>query len=171
MKNDLKNLTLDEKIELLTGMDAWNIHKIDKLDKFHMADGPCGLRMETEEVDNSEQSVGDLAESATYVKKKTVPAVAFASPSVLANSWNKEIVKKSASAMADECIENNVDMLLAPGINIKRDPRCGRNFEYFSEDPFLAGTLAKEYIDGLQEKGEEISRHGERGEVSADSLS
>ena len=153
MKNDLKNLTLDEKIELLTGMDAWNIHKIDKLDKFHMADGPCGLRMETEEVDNSETSVGDLAESATYVKKKTVPAVAFASPSVLANSWNKEIVKKSASAMADECIENNVDMLLAPGINIKRDPRCGRNFEYFSEDPFLAGTLAKEYIDGLQEKG------------------
>ncbi|MBO7186924.1 MAG: glycoside hydrolase family 3 C-terminal domain-containing protein, partial [Clostridia bacterium] len=87
------------------------------------------------------------------IERKIAPAVLFASPSVLANSWNKEIVKKSASAMADECIDNDVDMLLAPGINIKRDPRCGRNFEYMSEDPFLAGTLAKEYIDGLQEKG------------------
>ena len=153
MENKLSNLTLDEKITLLTGMDAWNIHDIDKLDKFHMADGPCGLRMETEELDD-EQFLGVTGnESGMHLKKKTVPATAFASPSVLANSWNKEVVKKSSSAMADECIMNDVDMLLAPGINIKRDPRCGRNFEYFSEDPLLAGTLGKEYIDGLQEKG------------------
>jgi len=157
MENKLENLTLDEKITLLTGLDAWNIHDIDKLDKFHMADGPCGLRMETDEYDETDVCAGsqvlDESGQGAYKKKKTVPAVCFASPSVLANSWNKEIVKKSASAMADECIENNVDMLLAPGINIKRDPRCGRNFEYMSEDPLLAGTLAKEYIDGLQEKG------------------
>ena len=153
MENKLSNLTLDEKITLLTGMDAWNIHDIDKLDKFHMADGPCGLRMETEELDE-EQHMSSLGnESGAHLKKKAVPATCFASSSVLANSWNKEVVKKSASAMAEECIINGVDMLLAPGINIKRDPRCGRNFEYFSEDPYLAGSLAKEYIDGLQEKG------------------
>ena len=138
MKNDLKNLTLDEKITLLTGKDAWNIHEIEKLDKFNMADGPCGLR-----------------KVEFWFDGKSVPhrSVAYASPSILANSWDKELVKTAASAMADDCIGESVDMLLAPGINIKRDPRCGRNFEYMSEDPLLAGTLAKEYIDGLQEKG------------------
>ena len=138
MKNDIKNLTLDEKITLLTGKGLWNIHDIDKLDKFNMADGPCGLR-----------KVSHLADGSEIRHRST----AYASVHVLANSWNKEIVKKSASAMADDCIDANVDMLLAPGVNIKKDPRCGRNFEYFSEDPYLAGTLAKEYIDGLQQKG------------------
>ncbi|MBO7186923.1 MAG: glycoside hydrolase family 3 C-terminal domain-containing protein [Clostridia bacterium] len=138
MINDLKNLTLDEKITLLTGKDAWNIHDIPKLDKFNMADGPCGLR-----------KVEFWADGTNLHHR----SIAYASPSVLANSWDKELVKSAASAMADDCIGESVDMLLAPGINIKRDPRCGRNFEYFSEDPLLAGTLAKEYIDGLQEKG------------------
>ncbi|MBP5466483.1 MAG: glycoside hydrolase family 3 C-terminal domain-containing protein [Clostridia bacterium] len=138
MKNDLKNLTLDEKITLLTGKDAWNIHDIPKLDKFNMADGPCGLRKVSYMADGSE------------IRHRST---AYPSTHVLANSWNKETVKKSAAAMADDCIDENVDMLLAPGVNIKKDPRCGRNFEYFSEDPFLAGSLAKEFIDGLQEKG------------------
>lgn len=138
MKNDLKNLTIDEKITLLTGKDAWNIHDIDKLDKFNMADGPCGLRKVSYLEDGKEIRHRSTAYPCTHV---------------LANSWDKELVKKSSAAMADDCIDENVDMLLAPGVNIKKDPRCGRNFEYFSEDPFLAGSLAKEYIDGLQEKG------------------
>ncbi|MBO5285718.1 MAG: glycoside hydrolase family 3 protein, partial [Clostridia bacterium] len=138
MKNDIKNLTIDEKIELLTGYTEWDIHKIDKLDKFNMADGPCGLRKV------SHWSTGEAIHHRS---------TCYASPSVLANSWDKALAKKASSAMADDCIDENVDMLLAPGINIKRDPRCGRNFEYMSEDPLLAGTMAKEYIDGLQEKG------------------
>ncbi len=157
MENKLSNLTLDQKITLLTGMDSWNIHDIPVLDKFHMADGPCGLRLETDEYNEADTCMalenGNEDGVSSSKKRKVVPAVCFANPSVLANSWNKEIVKKSASAMADECIDAGVDMLLAPGINIKRDPRCGRNFEYMSEDPYLAGSLAKEYIDGLQEKG------------------
>lgn len=138
MKNDLKNLTLDEKIRLLTGKTAWDIHDIEKLDKFNMADGPNGLRKEE-----------------TWANGQTIAvrSVAYPCGHVLANSWSKETVKAAASSMADDCIEESVDMLLAPAINIKRDPRCGRNFEYLSEDPFLAGTLGKEYIDGLQEKG------------------
>ena len=161
MENKLSNLTLDQKITLLTGIDIWNIHNIPVLDKFHMADGPCGLRLETDEYNDADACMATANDEnssnedgvSSYRKRKIVPAVCFASPSVLANSWNKEVVKKSAAAAADECIDSDVDMLLAPGINIKRDPRCGRNFEYFSEDPYLTGTLAKEYIDGLQEKG------------------
>lgn len=138
MKNDLKNLTLDEKITLLTGKDAWNIHEIEKLDKFNMADGPNGLR-----------KVAYWADG----KEIEVRSIAYPCGHVLANSWSKETVKAASSSMADDCIDEEVDMLLAPAVNIKRDPRCGRNFEYLSEDPFLAGTLGKVYIDGLQEKG------------------
>ena len=138
MENKLSNLTLDEKITLLTGLTEWDIHDIAKLDKFNMADGPCGLR-----------KVSHWSNGEAVHHRSTC----YASPSVLANSWDKELVKTASKAMADDCIDENVDMLLAPGINIKRDPRCGRNFEYMSEDPLLAGTLAKEYIDGLQEKG------------------
>jgi len=138
MKNDLKNLTIDEKIRLLTGQDAWNVHNIEKLDSFTMSDGPNGLRKENY-----------LHNGQIYA----VRSVAYPSCHVLANSWSKEMVKEMASCLADDCIDEDVDMLLGPAINIKRDPRCGRNFEYISEDPFLAGTLGKEYIDGLQEKG------------------
>ena len=137
MENKLSNLTLDEKITLLTGLTEWDIHDIPKLDKFNMADGPCGLRKVSH------------WEDGTAVHHRST---CYASPSVLANSWDKELVKTASRAMADDCIDENVDMLLAPGINIKRDPRCGRNFEYMSEDPFLAGSLGKVYIDGLQEK-------------------
>ena len=138
MKNDLKNLTLDEKITLLTGKDAWNIHEIEKLDKFNMADGPNGLRKMSYWANG---------------KEIEVRSIAYPCGHVLANSWSQEVVKAASSSMADDCIDEEVDMLLAPAVNIKRDPRCGRNFEYLSEDPFLAGTLGKVYIDGLQEKG------------------
>ena len=140
MKNDIKNLTLDEKLKLLTGKTCWQTHDFDgKLDSIFVSDGPCGLRKMEDLKGNGELET---------VKSTSYPCV-----HVLANSWNKELVKKTASCMADDCIEHEVDVLLAPGVNVKRHPLNGRNFEYFSEDPYLAGTLAKEYIDGLQEKG------------------
>ena len=140
MKNDIKSLTLDEKLKLLTGKDCWRTHDFGgKLDSIFVSDGPCGLR-----------KMEDVKGNGEY---ETVKSTSYPCVHVLANSWNKDLVKKIAACMADDCIEHNVDVLLAPGVNVKRHPLNGRNFEYFSEDPYLAGTLAKEYIDGLQEKG------------------
>ncbi|MBO4963235.1 MAG: glycoside hydrolase family 3 protein, partial [Clostridia bacterium] len=139
MKNDIKNLTLEEKFELLSGNGVWAIHDFNgKLDKVIVSDGPCGLRkMEPDE----------------NGKLFTVKSTIYPSVHVLANSWNKQLAKTVGNAIADDCIDHDVDIILAPGVNIKRHPLNGRNFEYFSEDPYLAGTLAKEYILGVQEKG------------------
>ena len=134
MKYNLKDFTLDEKIKLLCGVDFWHTYDANgKLPVLHLSDGPNGLR----KVDENDQ---------------TVKATAMPNISTLANSWNKECAYLDGSTIADDCIDNNVDVLLAPGVNMKRTPLCGRNFEYFSEDPFLAGTLAKEYIQGVQDK-------------------
>jgi len=139
MKNDIKNLTLEEKFELLSGNGVWAIHDFNgKLDKVIVSDGPCGLRkMEPDENGN------------LFTVKSTI----YPSVHVIANSWNKQLAKTVGNAIADDCIDHDVDIILAPGVNIKRHPLNGRNFEYFSEDPYLAGTLAKEYILGVQEKG------------------
>jgi len=139
MKNDIKSLTLEEKFRLLTGNGTWAIHDFNgKLDKVIVSDGPCGLRkMEPDENGNL-----------YTVKSTTYPSV-----HVLANSWNRQLAKTVGYCIADDCIDHDVDIILAPGVNIKRHPLNGRNFEYFSEDPFLAGTLAKEYIEGVQAKG------------------
>ena len=133
---DIKSLTLEEKLRLLCGMDFWRTSDANgKLRSLFLSDGPNGLR---KAADN-----GDT----------TIPATAMPNISVIANSWDKDSSRSSGETIADECLENNADVLLAPGVNIKRTPVCGRNFEYFSEDPFLAGELAKEYIEGVQEKG------------------
>ena len=135
MKLDIKNLTLEEKLKLLCGADSW--HNYDgngKLPVLHLSDGPHGLR----KIDENGE---------------TVKATAMPNISTIANSWSKEMAWLDGETIADECLENDVDVLLAPGVNIKRSPLCGRNFEYFSEDPFLAGELAKKYIEGVQSKG------------------
>lgn len=134
MKYDIKNLTIDEKINLLIGKDRWRISDANgKLPEFFMADGPCGLRKEKD--------------------GKQVPATAMPTLSTLSYSWDPELAYLEGATIADECIEHDVDLLLAPGVNIKRTPLCGRNFEYLSEDPFLAGELGKAYIEGVQDKG------------------
>ncbi len=128
------NLTLDEKLKLLTGKDTWHTCDFNgKLPKILMSDGPHGVRKHVDDV--------------------RTPATAFPNLSILGCSWDERLVKSVSSAIADECLEQNVDVLLAPGVNIKRSVLCGRNFEYFSEDPYLAGTLARGYINGVQDKG------------------
>ena len=148
MKMKLNALTLDEKIDLLTGKDNWQTENAnDKLNSVFMADGPCGLRKNVE---------ADRYNAETGVKEKaviTVKSTAYPALSVIANSWNVESTRLMADGIADDCIENDVDILLGPGVNIKRTPLCGRNFEYFSEDPYLAGELAYEYISALQKRG------------------
>jgi len=134
-----KDLTLEEKIKLVTGKDLWQIDRLgNKLPKLLVSDGPCGLRKMK------------LNEHGWW---EEIPSNAYVSLSAIANSWNKDLAKLQGSLIAEDCIDADVDILLAPGVNIKRTPLCGRNFEYFSEDPFLAGNLGKAYIEGVQEKG------------------
>lgn len=131
----MNNLSLEEKMKLLTGKNTWQTEDLSgKIPSVFMADGPHGLR-KTE------------ADGSTH-KNTAYPAL-----SLLACSWNREIAFLMGESIADDCIENDVDILLAPGVNIKRNPFCGRNFEYFSEDPVVAGELAYEYIRGVQSKG------------------
>ena len=136
MKYDIKQLTLDEKLHLLTGKDTWRLETANgKLPEVFLADGPHGLRM------------------INIADRTTKKATAMPNLCVLANTWDTELAYLQGNTIADDCIENGASVLLAPGVNIKRTPLCGRNFEYFSEDPYLAGTMAKAYIQGVQAKG------------------
>lgn len=134
----LEELSVQEKLRLICGKDNWHTEDFGgKLESISVSDGPVGLRTMKE----------------TDGEWTTIPAVAFPSVEVLANTWNIELAKGMGEALADECYDCEVDILLAPGVNIKRDARNGRNFEYFSEDPVVAGEMAKAYIMGVQGRG------------------
>ena len=139
MKYDITNLTLEEKLRLLTGKDGWRLETANgKLPEIFLSDGPNGLRMH------------EIKDGAAGPIK---PATAMPNLSLVASTWDPELAYLDGATIADDCIENGADVLLAPGVNIKRTPLCGRNFEYLSEDPYLAGVLAKAYIEGVQDKG------------------
>lgn len=134
-------LTTEEKTRLLAGADFWHSASIpDKVTSLRFSDGPHGLRKQLPDADGSDME-------ASY------PATCFPTASALAASFDPELLEAIGAALGQECRENEVDVLLAPGVNMKRDPRCGRNFEYFSEDPYLAGTMAAAYIRGVQSQG------------------
>lgn len=134
---DIKNLTLEEKLKLLSGKNRWELENANgKLKTVLVQDGPSGVRR---------------MESITSNNK--LPATAMPTLSVVSNTWNTELAKLDGATIADECVERDVDVILAPGVNIKRTPLCGRNFEYFSEDPYLSGVMGREFIKGCQEKG------------------
>ncbi len=139
MKYSLSDFTLDEKMKLLSGKDFWHLHDLDgKVYSVLCMDGPHGVRR----ISEPEWEIETGANS-----------VAFPSLCVLGQTFNEELAGEMGEALADECIDEGVDILLAPGCNIHRSPLCGRNFEYFSEDPYLSGVFAREYIKGLQSKG------------------
>lgn len=131
----VKKMTLREQISFLTGKDFWHTASVDRLvvPSVMVSDGPTGLR----------KSVG----------LKTVQATCFPSAAAIASAWDKEGTKAFGEKLGDQCRSERLSVLLGPGICIKRSPLCGRNFEYYSEDPFLAGTLAANYINGVQSKG------------------
>lgn len=128
----LAKLTLEEKISLLSGQDFWSLKPIDRLGipALSVSDGPTGLRST-----NSD------------------PSTVFPVGTALAATWNVELVEQVGSAIAREAIAYGVDVLLAPGINLHRSPLGGRNFEYYSEDPLLAGSIGVAYVDGVQGEG------------------
>lgn len=137
----LSQLTLDEKIALCSGLDFWRIGGIERLGipAVFLTDGPHGLRKQ--------------ADNLTQIDIRGVEATCFPTASATANSWNRELLFAIGSAIGEECLQEKVAVVLGPGINIKRSPLCGRNFEYFSEDPLLSGELAAEFIDGVQSRG------------------
>lgn len=136
-KYDLKKFTLEEKCSLLTGSNTWQTNDANgKAKAVWVSDGPSGLRMHNPK--NTDE---------------TFTATALPTCHVLANTWNLNLAYEYGATIADECIYRGADVLLAPGVNIKRTPLCGRNFEYFSEDPYLSGKFAVEYVKGLQDKG------------------
>jgi beta-glucosidase len=134
----ISRMTVEEKALLLSGNGPWMTHKIERLGipAMVMADGPHGLR----------KALGhNIAES--------IPATCFPTASALASTWDTELIRQVGTALARESQANDVQVLLGPGINMKRSPLGGRNFEYFSEDPILAGHLAAAYIEGVQSEG------------------
>lgn len=132
--------TTEEKIRLLSGVGSWHTYDCNgKLPTIMMTDGPHGLRKQE-------------AEAFSDINKSEI-ATCFPTASAIASSWNTEAIEKMATAIAEEALKEKVAIVLGCGINIKRSPLCGRNFEYFSEDPYLAGKMATAYIKAMQKKG------------------
>ena len=138
-ENIINKMTLEEKASLCVGKDYWNSENIERLGipSIKMSDGPHGLRVQKEKGDN------------LGVNKSEV-AICFPSSATIANSWDKDIAYKLGKTLGEEAKSENVNIVLGPGVNIKRSPLGGRNFEYFSEDPYLTGIMATQYVKGLQ---------------------
>lgn len=141
MKEKLKELTTEEKAALVSGTDFMYTNAVPRvgIPEIRMADGPHGLRKQTGMQDNG-MAISE-------------PSTAFPTAACTASGWNTENAEKIGAAIAEECLHYGVQVLLGPGVNIKRNPRCGRNFEYYSEDPLLAGQMAAAQIRGTQNKG------------------
>ena len=154
-------LTSADKEKLFVGADAWTTHSTEDLPSVRVSDGPGGLRIE---------AVTGLGFNRSH------PAVCHPTASLLACSFDRELLHELGEMLAEECQAQSVDVLLGPGVNHKRSPLCGRNFEYYSEDPVLSGELGASYVNGLQENGIGASlKHfagnsREKGRLISDSL-
>ncbi|WP_283582861.1 glycoside hydrolase family 3 C-terminal domain-containing protein [Limosilactobacillus difficilis] len=137
----IDQLTLEQKAALMSGANEWQTFAIKgKVPAMFMSDGPLGLR--------KQEGAGDH-----LGLNGSVPATCFPSPAGLANSWDPKVTQMVGEAIGDEAKAHQVQVVLGPGLNIKRNPRCGRNFEYISEDPYLAGKMGAGMIRGIQENG------------------
>lgn len=136
----LQQMTLEEKAALCTGYSPWRTTAVERigLPSITVSDGPHGVRLSSD-IDS--------------LIAPSLPATCYPVAAALSSSWDVELVHELGQALAEECIALGTDILLGPGINIKRSPLCGRNFEYFSEDPLLAGEMAAVLIHGVQSKG------------------
>lgn len=135
----LQQLTLEEKASLCSGGDFWHTKAIERLGipAMMMSDGPHGLRKQDETGDH--MGIND-----------SIKAVCFPAGCATASSFDRGLVERMGKALGNECQAENVGVLLGPAVNIKRSPLCGRNFEYYSEDPYVAGEMAASFIQGVQ---------------------
>lgn len=138
----INEMTLEEKATFCSGSDFWRSQKNERLGipAIMMCDGPSGLRKQPGEGDH-------------LGIKPSIPATCFPSAAALASSFDTALVRLVAQTVGKACQAEQVSMLLGPGINIKRSPLCGRNFEYYSEDPFLSGKMGSAFVQGLQGQG------------------
>lgn len=138
----ISQMTLKEKASLCSGKDFWHLKSIERLGlpEIMVCDGPHGLRKQNAE--NKKVGIGN-----------SYPATCFPTAVTTACSWDRDLIYKMGQALAEECLQHGVSVLLGPGVNMKRSPLCGRNFEYFSEDPELAGEMGAAFIAGVQSKG------------------
>ncbi len=143
MEKLLEEMTLEEKVSFCSGKDFWHLEGLERsgIPSILVTDGPHGVRKLP---DDAEDSLGI---------EQSVPATCFPTASLLASTWNTEMIKEVGRAIGEECREEKVAVLLGPGANIKRSPLCGRNFEYFSEDPYLSGEISGSFIEGVQSEG------------------
>lgn len=141
----IKEMTVEEKAALVSGTDFMYTNPIPRLGipSLCMADGPHGLRKQIGGGDNG--------------VNKSEPATSFPTAAATASSWNPDVTRRMGEAIAEECRCYGVHTLLGPGVNIKRNPLCGRNFEYFSEDPYLAGVMGAAEVEGVQSRGVGVS--------------
>ena len=138
----VQQMTVEEKASLCSGESTWFLQGVERLglEPVMVTDGPHGLRKQDRRSSNLELSRG-------------IPATCFPTASALASSWNRKLMHDIGVALGEQCIAEDVAVLLGPGVNMKRHPLCGRNFEYFSEDPLLAGEIAAALINGVQSQG------------------
>ncbi len=138
----IQKMTLHEKAAMLQGWTTWTTFPLPRLEipEIFLADGPHGLRKQTGSADN-------LGLNPSH------PAICFPTAATMANSWDPALGEELGRALGEEAAAYDVNVVLGPGLNMKRSPLCGRNFEYFSEDPYLAGKMAAAYIRGIQENG------------------
>ncbi len=145
-KDLVSQMSLEEKASLCSGKNFWFLKGIERLGlpEIMVTDGPHGLRKQELKADH-------------LGLNNSVPAVCFPTASVTACSFDRELLKEMGKAIGEECRQEKVSVILGPGVNIKRSPLCGRNFEYFSEDPFLSGEMAAAFIDGVQSQNVGVS--------------
>ena len=142
VKKLVNELTLEEKASLCSGADFWHTKAIDRLNipAAMVSDGPHGIR--------KQESLADHMGVAESIK-----AIGFPTASAMACSFDRDLLHKVGDALGEECVAEDLAVLLGPGINMKRSPICGRNFEYYSEDPVVAGELGAAFVNGVQEHG------------------
>ena len=138
----IKQMTLEEKCYLLSGKDFWQTRSVERLGVPNMtlSDGPHGIRKQAGEGDQ-------------LGLNPSLPATCFPTAATVANSWDVALGEEIGAHLGEEAASQGVGVVLGPGLNVKRSPLCGRNFEYFSEDPYLAGKMAAGYIRGIQKNG------------------
>ncbi len=142
LDNLVAQLTLEEKVDLLQGVNTWTTQPVERLGirSLYLTDGPHGVRKVREA-------------GGGFALENSDPSTSFPTSSAIASSWDPENARRIGEALGRECAAQGVDVLLAPGVNIVRDPRCGRNFEYFSEDPLVSGVFGAAVVAGVQSQG------------------
>ena len=138
----IEKMTIEEKAAFLSGKGEWQTREFDRLGipSIFCSDGPHGIRKQA--------GAGDH-----LGLNESLPATCFPTAATIANSWDPELGQQLGETLGEEAMAEGVNVLLGPGLNIKRSPLCGRNFEYFSEDPYLAGKMAASYVRGIQSQG------------------